>query len=220
MGSKLLKTTIATALVLASLKAWSTESDPFLSAELNSTMNTMNQQKATLALETEVASLDNEEYQAAEKQTVAEINKLSGEIKDLERQQRNLHQGAERAKVKAELAAKRLQLKQAQQIEAQNHLKKAEKEKKQADHRHSQVKAKVELTEQQLSQTKQKTREAMDHLREIEKDNSKLKSRIEQMKKMIAQEKKRKDGLRSKRVRLTEEGQRLRTQIHKLEKST
>ncbi len=221
MDTKLLvKTSITAALVLVSLSAWSTESNPVLSAQLNNTMNTMNQQKATLALESEVATLDNEEYQAAEKQTVTEIGNLSGDIKGLERQLRTINQGANRARVKAELASKRLQLKQTQQLAAQNRLKKADNEKKQADHRYSQVKAKVELTEQQLSQTKQKTREALDRIREIEKDNAKLKIRINQMKKMIAQEQKRKDGLRSKRNRLTEDGQHLRTQIQKLEKST
>jgi chromosome segregation ATPase len=203
-----------------SLRAWSTESNADFSAELNNTMTTMNQQKATLALESEVASLDNEEYQAAEKQSVIEINRLNSDIKDLERQQRALNKGVDRARVQADLASKRLQLKQAQQVEAKNRLKKADNEKKRADHRLSQVKAKVELAEQQLSQAKQKTRDALNGIREIEKDNSKLKSRVAQMKKMIVQEKKRKDGLRTKRVRLTEEGQRLRTQIHKLEKST
>lgn len=218
MGKNLLKTTLSTALVLVSLNAWSIESDPALTAELNSTMISMNQQKATLALESEVASLDNEEYQAAEKQTVNEINKLNSEIKDLERQQRSLLKDADRARVKAELAAKRLELKNKQKSEAQARLAKANNEKRKAEHRHSQVKAKVELTEQQLTQTQQKTRAAMDSLREIEKDNGKLKTRIEQLKNRIAQEKKKKDGLRSKRVRLTEEGQRLRTQIHKLER--
>lgn len=220
MGSKLLKTTLTTALVLLSLRAWSTESNANLSAELNSTMNTMNQEKATLALESEVVTLDNEEYQASEKQTLVELNKLSSDIKDLERQQRSLNQGADHAKLKAELAGKRLQLKTVQQAEAKTRLKKADNEKKQADHRLSQVKAKVELAEQQLSQTKQKTRELLASLREIEKDNAKLKSRIAQMKNQIVQERKRKDGLHSKRVRLTEEGQGLRTQVRKLEKAT
>ncbi|HEY8272705.1 MAG TPA: hypothetical protein VIG33_17555, partial [Pseudobdellovibrionaceae bacterium] len=122
MGNTLLKRTLAMVLVLGSLNAWSrevTESNPALSAELNSTMNTMNQQKATLALESEVSTLDNEEYQAAEKQTVMEINRLSSDIKDLERQQRSLNQEADRSKIKAELASKRLQLKKTQQADAQ-----------------------------------------------------------------------------------------------------
>jgi chromosome segregation ATPase len=220
MNGKRLKTTITAVLVLMSLRAWSTESNSDLSSELNTKMNTMNEQKATMALESEVVSLDNEDYQASEKQTLVELNKLNSDIKDLERQQRTLAQGANRARIKAELADKRLQLKKTQQADAQNRLKKADNEKKQADHRHSQVTAKVELAVQQLSQTKQKTREVLDSIRAIEKDNAKLKSRIDQMKKMIAQEKKRNDGLRSKRVRLTEEGQRLRAQNHKLEKST
>ncbi|MGZ3745205.1 MAG: hypothetical protein ACXWRE_12805 [Pseudobdellovibrionaceae bacterium] len=223
MGNKRIKAALSMALMLTSLKVWSSEgmeSDPALSSALNNTMNTMNQQKATLAVETEVTNLDNEEYQAAEKQTVSEINKLNGEIKDLERQQRSLDQEADRAKNKAELASKRLQLKKAQQTEAQNRVKQATTQKRRADHQLSQVKATLDLTEQQLAQAKQRTHEIQESLRAIDKDNKKLKSKVDQMKKMIAQEKKRKDGLRSKRVRLTEEGQRLRTQIHNLEKST
>jgi len=218
MGKNLLKATLSTALVLISLKAMAQESNPALAAELNTTMNTMNQQKATLNLESEVVALDNEEYQAAEKQTVFEINKLNSDIKDLERQQRGLSRDADRARLNAELAAKRLQLKQAQKVEAQNRLAQANNEKKKADHRNSQVKAKVELTEQQLTQTKQKTRETMNSIREIEKDNAKLKTRIDQVKKMIAQEQKRKDSLRVKRTRVSQDGQRLRTQLAKLER--
>lgn len=218
MGMNLLKTTLTTALVLVSLNAWSTESDPALSAELTNTMSTMNQKKATLNLESEVVALDNEEYQAAEKQTVNEINKLNSEIKDLERQQRSLTKEADRARLNAELATKRLQLKQTQKLEAQNRLTQANNAKKRAEHNHSQVKAKVEMTEQQLALAKQKTSETMNGLREIEKDNAKLKNRIEQVKKSIALEKRKKDGLRSKRTRLSQEGQRLRTQLTKLEK--
>lgn len=220
MGSRLFKATLSTALVLISLKAWSQESSDAFSAELHNTVNTMNQQKASLALETEVVSLDNDEYQAAEKQTIFEISKINSEIKDLERQQRALSRGADRARLNAELATKRLQLKQTQKLEAQNRLNKINNEKKKADHQHSQVKAKVDMTEQQLAQAKNQTRETMTSLRQIEKDNAKLKNRINQMKKMIAQEKKKKDGLRSKRLRLSEEGQRLRTQLHKLEKAS
>lgn len=218
MGMNLLKSALTTAMVLVSLNAWSTESDPTLSADLSSTMSTMNEKKAHLNLESEVVSLDNEEYQAAEKQTVNEINKLGSEIKDLERQQRSLTKEADRARLNAELATKRLQLKQTQKLDAQNRLAQANNAKKKAEHSHSQVKAKVELTEQQLSQTKQKTADTINGLREIEKDNAKLKTRIEQVKRQIALEKKKKDGLRSKRTRLSQEGQRLRTQLAKLER--
>lgn len=218
MGMNLLKSALTTAVVLVSLNAWSTESDPALSTELSNTVSTMNEKKAHLNLETEVVALDNEEYQAAEKQTVNEINKLSSEIKDLEREQRSLNKAADRARLNAELAAKRLQLKQTQKMDAQNRLAQANNAKKKAEHNHSQVKAKVEMTEQQLSQTKQKTSDTLNGLREIEKDNAKLKNRIEQVKKQIALEKKKKDGLRSKRTRLSQEGQRLRTQLAKLEK--
>ncbi len=218
MGMNLLKSTLAATVVLVSLNAWSTESDPALSTELNNTMNSMNQQKATLHLESEVVALDNEEYQAAEKQTVNEINKLHSEIKDLERQRRSLTKEADRARLNAELATKRLQLKQTQKADAQNRLAQANNEKKKAEHSHSQVKAKVELTEQQLSQAKQKTTETLNGLREIERDNVKLKNRIEQMKRSIALEKKKKDSLRSKRTKLTSEGQRLRKQVAALER--
>jgi len=218
MRMSLLKSTLTAAMVLASLNAWSTESDPSLTAELNSTLSSMNQQKATLNLESEVVALDNEEYQAAEKQTVVEINKINSEIKDLERQQRSLTKEADRARLNAELAAKRLELKKTQKMNAQTRLNSANNNKKKADHQNSQMKAKVEMTEQQLEQTKQKTRDAIDGLRAIEKDNAKLKSRINQMQKSIAQEKRKKDSLRSKRARLSNEGQRLRTQVAKLEK--
>lgn len=208
-----MKATMAAAVVLFSMNAWSMESSDALANDLNTTMNAMNQQKANLTLESEVVAYDNEEYQAAEKQTVFEIQKLNSEIKDLERQSRALTKGAERARIKAGIAAKRLQLKKREQSEAQFRMKKAE-------HQNSQVKAKVELTEQQLAQAKQKTRDAQNSIREIEKDNMKLKSRIKQIKKMIAEEKKRKDGLRSKRTKISEEGQRLRSQIAKLEKAS
>jgi len=214
------KATIMSAALLFGMNAWSMDSSEALSSELHSTMDTMTQQKASLNLESEVISLDNDEYQAAEKQSVAEIKKINGEIKDLERQSQKLAKGAESARIKADLANKRLELKKTEQADAQLRMKKADNDKKKAEHAHSQVKAKVEMTEQQLAQTKLKTREAQDVLREISKDNMKLKNRIEQMKKMIAQEKKRKDGLRSKRTKLSQEGQRLRTQIQKLEKSS
>ncbi|WP_413287744.1 hypothetical protein [Bdellovibrio sp. HCB337] len=214
-----MKATMTAAVVLFGMNAWGMDSSEALSNELNTTMNTMNQEKASLALETEVVSYDNEEYQAAEKQTVFEIQKLNSDIKDLERQSRALAKGAESARIKADLAAKRLQLRKTEQAEAQLRMKKADNEKRKAEHQHSQVKAKVEMTEQQLAQAKLKTRETQEGIREIEKDNKKLKNRIDQVKKMIAQEKKRKDGLRSKRTKVSQEGQRLRTQLARLERS-
>lgn len=214
-----MKATMAAAVVLVGMNAWGMDSSEDLSLQLNNTVSTMNQQKASLALETEVVSYDNEEYQAAEKQTVFEIQKLNSEIKDLERQSRNLAKGAESARIKADLAAKRLQLKKTEQVEAQLRMKKADNDKKKAEHQFSQVKAKVEMTEQQLAQAKTQTRQTQDSIREIEKDNKKLQIRIDQVKKMIALEKKRKDGLRNKRTKVSQDGQRLRTQLAKLERA-
>lgn len=217
MRSQLLKTTLTVAVLLISFKTFATEDNSSLQAELDTKMQTMHQEKAGLSVEDEVVSLNKEEYEESEKQTMVELRKLQAEIKDMESKTASLNKGAERSRLDAVLAAKRLELSQRQKAESQKKLAFAAAQKRQAEHRKSQISAKVEMTEQQLKQAKQSTREVELSIREALKQQTQLQQRLDQTKKRIAQEKKRKDSMRAKKSRVTSQNQRLKNAIAKLD---
>jgi chromosome segregation ATPase len=216
MRTHFLTTLLATTVLLVSFKTFAADDDSSLQAELNTKMQTMQQEKAGLSVENEVVNLNKEEYEESEKQTVIELQKLHTEIKDMERQTAQLNQGAEKSRLDAVLAAKKLELRQREKAESQKKLAFANAQKRQAEHRKSQLTAKVEMTEQQLKQSRENTREAEAGIREALKQQSQLQKRLEQTKKMIAQEKRRQESMRSKKTRVSQQNAKLKSAIAKL----
>jgi chromosome segregation ATPase len=217
MRTYFLRTILAVALLLTSFKTFAADEAGATQNDLDTKMQTMHEQKASLSVEDEVVGLNKEEYEESEKQTVAELRKLHSEIQEMERKTANLNQGAERSRLSAELAAKRLELRQKEKAESQSKMAFANAQKRQADHRKSQISAKVELTEQQLKQARVATREAEKAVRESERQQAQLKQRLERAKKMVAQEKRRQQGIRAKKSRMSGQNDRLKSAIAKLE---
>jgi hypothetical protein len=212
-----LKTALVLALCLVSFKTYATD-DTQASVEINNTLQTMNQTKTDLSVEGEVADLDREEYEASEKQASMEIGKMREEIRRMESQSRSLTQGAERARLKAELAAKKLELSKKEQAELTRKVAMGEKEKNKAEQKNNQLKAQVDKMKEQVQQSKQKNRETLEDIRKAERENAQLMRSLEKAKKMIAEEKRKKDALRAKRVRISQNSSRIKSQLNKIAK--
>lgn len=213
-----LKITAVLLLCLVSFNTWATD-DTQVSVDIHNTLQHMNQTKSDLTVESEVADLDREEYEAAEKQASNEISKMRADIREMERKSNSITKSAERARMKAEVAAKKLALSQREQAETQRKLSLAEKEKSKVDHRNSQLKAKMDMVKLQLNDVKAKNRATQNDIRKAEKENLQLKRTLEKTKKMIALEKRKKDNLRVKRLRLSQEKSRIKNQINRIAKS-
>lgn len=218
MRTHFLKSTLTVALLMISFKTFAADETSSLQAELDTKMQTMHEQKAGLSVEDEVVSLNKEEYEESEKQTVRELQRLHTEIREMEQKTASLNRGAERSRLNAELAAKKLELRQRQKAESQKKMAFAAAQKRQAEHRKSQMTAKVEMTEQQLKTARENTRETERAVRATERQQQQLKQRLERVKKMIAQEKRRQEGLRAKKTRMNGQNQRLKESIAKLER--
>lgn len=213
-----LKTALVIAMCLVSFKSFATD-DTAVSVDIQNTLQNMNQAKTDLTVEGEVADLDREEYEASEKQASTEIGKMREEIRRMESKSKSLNQGAERARLQADLAAKKLELSRREQSETQKKLAMSEKEKNKADKRNSQLKAQVETVKGQLQATKQKNREALEDIRKSERENVQLKRSFEKAKQMIAVEKRKKEQLRTKRMKLSKENMKITSAMKRLAKS-
>lgn len=219
MGFGISKKAIVLMLVLVSLRSFATDTDPQdTSTQVTSAMETMHEEKADLSVNGEVAALDKDEYEETERQAITEYKKLDQEIHDLDHQVARLNKGAEDSRTKALIASKKLQLRQQQRADIAKKLALAERSKKVADSQNTGASQRLQAMEQRVEQLRQKNKEAHDGIMNAEKQNRDLKLRLDKAKRALAVEQKRRDTLKAKHTRVSQDGRRLKNELNHVAK--